>query len=307
MTARECFNPRQAMPIATKLVFGRIFFFYIGTLFILGLVVPANDPNLASSGHGAKPSPLALAADLANIKGMAHYFNATIVLALVSMANASIFAASRTLQALCTKGMGPRAFSRVSKRLGVPIWSTMLCMCFGLLGFINCAPNGDVIFDWLLSISGTANYFIWAGICVSHIRFRQAWKARGRDIAELIWRSPFGVSGSVFGFVMCAFALFANVLSAIFPESGTHDAKTIVRENIGMLVPPMLYLGYILYYYIQRRRTLRRSRQSVAQDEGAPESMPYLFFIPLDEIDLDHGRLHNTPDGSQVTSGEVAV
>ena len=51
----------------------------------------------------------------------------------------------------------------------------ILQLLFGCLAFINLAPNGGIIFNWLLSLSGLSILFIYGGIALAHIRFRTAW------------------------------------------------------------------------------------------------------------------------------------
>ncbi|GJC85237.1 amino-acid permease inda1 [Colletotrichum liriopes] len=271
MTAAECKNPQKALPLATKVVFARIFFFYIVSLLLLGFVVSSDDPGLASTGHGAKYSPFTLAAQLANIQHLPSFFNALIVVAIVSMANTSIFAASRAFQALCEKGMGPRWGATV--KWGVPVYAFLITFIFGLIAFANLAPGGGAIFDWLLSLSGASNYYTWASICVSHIRFRKAWAAQGHDHKMLLWNSPFGAWGAWVGVIICVVGLSANMLTAIWPVSG-HDAQAVIRDNIGTVIPVVLYFGYRLW-----QSMVKKLKQPV--------------LIPLDQVDVRTGiRLH---------------
>ncbi|ROT41127.1 amino acid permease [Sodiomyces alkalinus F11] len=249
MTAAECNNPKKALPLATKVTFFRILVFYILTLLLLGFVVPADDPRLASTGKGAQVSPFTLAAQIAGIRHLPTFFNVFIIVALVSMANASIFASSRAFQALCQHGMGPRWGATV--KWGVPRWGIVLAFAFGTLAYVTVAPGGGAIFDWLLSLSGACNYYTWASICLSHIRFRRGWRAQGRGIGELLWSSPFGVWGSWVGLCTCVFALLANVIPAILPISGKHHAVDIVRDNIGPIMPWIWFLGY--FFWSKRR------------------------------------------------------
>ncbi|KAF9882411.1 amino acid permease [Colletotrichum karsti] len=280
LTAAECKNPQKALPLATKIVFARIFFFYIISLLLLGFVVPSNHPDLASTGHGAKYSPFTLAAQLANIKHLPDFFNVLIVVAIVSMANASIFAASRAFQALCEKGMGPRWGATV--KWGVPIYAFAVTFIVGLLAFVNLAPGGEAIFDWLLSLSGASNYYTWASICVSHIRFRKAWAAKGHDYKTLLWTSPFGTWGAWVGLIICIIGLLANIITAIIPVGGEYSAEAIIRDNIGTVIPPILYFGYRFY-----------------QHKFLKEKKPIL--IPLEEVDVQTGiRLHADSSGADV-------
>ncbi|TQN67087.1 putative amino-acid permease [Colletotrichum shisoi] len=287
MTAAECKNPQKALPLATKVVFARIFFFYIVSLLLLGFVVPSDEPRLASVGHGAKYSPFTLAAQLANIPHLPSFFNALIVVAIVSMANTSIFAASRAFQALCEKGMGPRWGATV--KWGVPVYAFLVTFVFGLIAFVNLAPGGDVIFDWLLSLSGASNYYTWASICVSHIRFRKAWAAQGHDYKTLLWNSPFGAWGAWVGVSVCAVGLFANILTAILPIGG-HDAQAVIRDNVGTVIPAVLYFGY---WFWQSR--IKKMRQPT--------------LIPLGQVDVRTGiRLQVSScssDDPEISAGMV--
>ncbi|KAF3807549.1 General amino-acid permease GAP2 [Colletotrichum gloeosporioides] len=276
LTAAECKNPQKALPLATKIVFARIFFFYIVALLLLGFVVPSNDPNLASTGHGAKYSPFTLAAQLANIKHLPDFFNVLIVVALISMANASIFAASRAFQALCEKGMGPKWGAKV--KWGVPVYAFLVTFLVGLLAFVNLAEGGEAIFDWLLSLSGASNYYTWASICFSHIRFRRAWAAQGHDKATLLWRTPFGTWGAWVGLLVCILGLLANIITAAMPVGGKYSAQAIVRDNIGTVIPPFLYFGYRFY-----QRFIQKAKKPL--------------LIPLEEVDLRYG-LRLTADSS---------
>ena len=245
LTAAECRRPHRIMPMATKVVFFRLIVFYVGALLMLGFVVPANDPHLASVGHGAKYSPFVLAANLAGVPGLGHFFNAMIVTALVSMANTSSFASSRALQALCDKGMGPKLLGRV--RRGVPVNALVLAYALALLSLLTIAPGGEQLFDWLLSLSAMSNYFTWATICYSHIRMHRAMAVQGHDVRELIWRSPFRLWGSWAGIAICCFGLAAQVVGALWPIGNLYEATSIFRDVLGILFMFCLFGAYVVY------------------------------------------------------------
>lgn len=266
LTAAECRRPHRMMPIATKIVFFRLIFFYVGGLLMLGFVVPADSTELASVGHGAKYSPFVLAANLANQPQLANFFNAMIVIALISMANAAIFASSRALHALCMKGMGPKRWARTPR--GVPMYCLGVAFVLALIAFVSDAPGGTEIFDWLLSLSAVSNYFTWMAICYSHIRMRKAMVVQGRSLDNIIWRSPFGLWGSYIGLVVCALGLLAQVVVAAWPIGG-YDAKVIIRDVIGIPVIFIFFGGYIFW---------RRYKHNDGR-----------LLVPLGEIDLDFG------------------
>lgn len=266
LTAAECRRPHRVMPMATKVVFFRLIVFYVGGLLMLGFVVPADNPDLAAVGHGAKYSPFVLAANLANQPGLANFFNAMIVTALISMANAAIFASSRALQALCSKGMGPSKLGELRK--GVPVYALGVAFALALLAFVTAAPGGEEIFDWLLSLSAMSNYMTWAAICYSHVRMRRAMSAQGWDRGQIIWRSPFGVWGSYLGLAVCACGLAAQVVVAAWPLGG-YDARAVTRDVIGIPFMLLIFGGYAAY-----RRFCHGEKR---------------LLVPLGEIDLHTG------------------
>lgn len=70
--------------------------------------------------------------------------------------------------------MGPKLFAYVDKH-GRPMAVVVLQLLFACLAFLNLAPSGGNIFDWLLALSGLSGFFTDASIAIAHIRFRRAW------------------------------------------------------------------------------------------------------------------------------------
>lgn len=70
--------------------------------------------------------------------------------------------------------MAPQIVAYIDKK-GRPLVTVALQLAFGCLAYINLASNGSTIFDWLLALSGITVLFVFAGIGLAHIRFRQAW------------------------------------------------------------------------------------------------------------------------------------
>jgi len=112
-------------------------------------------------------------------------------------------------------GMAPKAFAYVDKK-GRPIWCIVLQIAFGLLAFINEAKVGSKVFNWLLALSGLSYFFVWASICLCHIRFRKAWKVQGHTLEELPYQASFGVIGSYLGLGLNILALAATFYTSLF-------------------------------------------------------------------------------------------
>jgi len=249
LAAAEAANPVKSIPQATKQVFWRISFFYIIGLFLIGLIVPSNsDVLLNSSGANTKASPFVLAIELAGIKGLPTVFNVVITISVLSVANSSAFGSTRTMQALAAQGMAPKFLAYVDKA-GRPLPCIIIQLCFGLIAFANEATHGGpVFFDWLLALSGLANFFIWGSICFSHIRFRAGWKAQGHSIDELPYKASFGVIGSWIGLILnliCIAAAFYNALYA--PGGGPPTAYAFFESYLAAPVILVLYVGWKVY------------------------------------------------------------
>lgn len=214
--AAEAANPRKALPQATKQVFWRITFFYCVSLFILGLIVPSDNPNLLnSSGANSKYSPFVIAIRLAGIKVLPSIFNVIITISVISVANSCTFGSTRTMQALAQRGMAPAILAKVDSR-GRPIYGIILQLLFGLLAFIGESNNEGTVFNWLLALSGLSDFFVWGSICLAHIRFRAGWKAQGHTKHELPYEALFGVIGSYYGLFLNIICMIATFYVALF-------------------------------------------------------------------------------------------
>ena len=224
LAAAEAADPRKSLPTATKQVFWRITGFYVISLFIVGLILPSNDPNLlGSSGANTKASPFVLAIQLAGVSGLPSVFNAVITISVLSVANSCTYGSTRTMQALAARGMGPHFLTYIDSK-GRPIWCVIIQLLFGLLAFVNEASTGSTFFSWLLSLSGLSYFFVWGSICLSHIRFRQGWKAQGHTLDELPFKAQFGVIGSYIGLFLNCIALIATFYTSLFVSCLTKDS-----------------------------------------------------------------------------------
>lgn len=270
MTVAECKNPTKVMPLAAKIVGGRIVVLYILTLFMVGLVIGPDTFELFPDMR--KTSPFVLAIHQAGIPGLATFVNAVILIAVFSMANASVFASSRALRAICAQGMGPRILSRTTKK-GLPRNALVVVFCVSLLAFINAAPKGRDIFEWLLTLASVSNYFTWLSICVAHLRMRSAMKKQGKEVSDLTWTSPVGTWGSKIAIGIFVFALVSQIVSAVIPPVPNEDVtpgESILRGCLGFIVVIVLWLGHLL---------IKRSQ----------------LLIPLEEVDLKMNS--DLPDG----------
>ena len=151
------------------------------------------------------------------------------------------------MQALCTRGMGPKFLAYVDKR-GRPIWCVAIQLAFGLLAYVTLAGNsGFEFFYWLLALSGIANFFIWGSICLSHIRFRQGWLYTGRTLDELPYRAQAGVIGSYCGLFLACICLVASFYVAVWPVGGSPDPYYFFQQYLAAPLILVLYLFWKVF------------------------------------------------------------
>ncbi|KAJ6596840.1 amino acid permease/ SLC12A domain-containing protein [Mycena vulgaris] len=151
VTVGEAQNPRKNIPIAIRRTFFRILVFYVGGVFVIGLVVPSTDTTLFTANKaktGAAASPFIVATTLVGIRTLNHVINAAILVFVMSAANSDLYIGSRTLYGLAVEGKAPKIFRRVN-RLGVPYPALMLCTAFCALVFLNVSSSSAKVFGWV--------------------------------------------------------------------------------------------------------------------------------------------------------------
>ena len=135
-------------------------------------------------------------------------------------------------------------------------------LAFGPLAFVNLSERGEVVFNWLVALSGLSTLFTWGTICLCHIRFRKAWRAQGHALEELPFRAMFGVWGSWLGLGLLFLVLVAQFYIAISPISGTPSTPGEVASNFfqSYLALPVVVLFYIIGY-VWKRTTPQRAQE----------------------------------------------
>ncbi|KAF7729271.1 hypothetical protein EC973_004801 [Apophysomyces ossiformis] len=262
VAAGESENPRKNVPRAIKQVFWRILLFYILSILIIGLIIPYDDPQLLKSDvSDISVSPFTLVFQKAGIYPAAHVMNAVILTTVLSAGNSGLYASSRTLYDLAQENKAPRFFRKVTNN-GIPIYCVLLTAVIGMLAFLTSLFSKDIVYAWLLNISGVAGFIAWLGIAASHYRFRKAYVAQGRKVEDLPFKARLFPIGPIFAFGVCSFVLVGQGYEAWFATPV--NAADIIAAYIGIPIVLAFYLGY---------KFVKGSK-----------------VIPLMEVDLDTGR-----------------
>ncbi|EOD44355.1 Amino-acid permease inda1 [Neofusicoccum parvum] len=262
LAAAESENPEKQLPGAVKQVFWRITLFYILSLLFVGLLVPYDDDRLL----GANPfinvaaSPFVIAANDAGLKGFDSFINVVILISVVSIGLSGVYGGSRTLTALAEQGYAPKIFTYVDKA-GRPLWSTIAVILCGLLAYINLDRNGQIVFDWLVALSGLAALFTWGSICLAHIRFRAAWAYHGHTLEEIPFHAAGGVYGSWLGLILVILVLIAQFYTAVWPlGGGVNDAEGFFKSYLALFV---VIFFWICGYFWKKTGWLKLSQVDV--------------------------------------------
>ncbi|KAI1387056.1 amino acid permease [Hypoxylon trugodes] len=268
LAAAETANPRKSLPTAIKQVFWRITLFYIVALFLIGLLVPYDDPRLLIPGTSAAASPFVIAIENAGIEVLPSVMNVVILIAVLSVGNSSVFGSSRTLAALADQNQAPKILSYVDRR-GRPLVSVVVASSLGFLAYLAELKDQSVVLNWLTAISGLSSIFTWASICLAHIRFRRAWARRGHSVRELAFQSQCGVFGSYLGLFFNIMVLIAQFWVGAWPVGWQEQSAAQLANNF--------FLQYtaapvVILFYVAHRLYTRTS------------------FIKTADMDIDTGR-----------------
>lgn len=262
MAAAETQNPSKALPTAIKQVFWRIAVFYVLAIAIVGLLVPYTDESLISdkSSFDASASPFIIAIRNAGIEGLDSVMNAVVMISVLSVANSSTYAATRTIQALAEQGQAPRFLAFVD-RAGRPLASIIASFLCGLFAFLYITPYQTTAFLWLLALSGLSSIFTWASICLAHIQFRKAWIQQGNLLSDLVYQSPIGAVGSWVGLIFLIFVLVAQFWVAVDPIHAAGVELTVSKRLTDFfaayLALPVVMAFYAYYKIVYKTRWMR--------------------------------------------------
>ncbi len=249
LAAAETANPRKSLPTAIKQVFWRISIFYIASLVVVGLLVPYDDPRLLSGGNAnAAASPFVISIKNAGIDVLPSLMNVVILIAVLSVGNSAIFGSSRTLAALADQGQAPKIFSYIDRK-GRPLVAIGFASALGLIAFVADSGSQGTILEWMLALSGLSSIFTWGSICLSHIRFRQAWKVQGYKLEELAFQSQPGIIGSWIGFIFNCLVLVTQFWTGAWPVGyGKMTGRQQVQHFfLAYLAAPIVIIFYVSY------------------------------------------------------------
>jgi L-asparagine permease len=251
--AGETAYPERIMPRAINSVIARIAVFYVGSLFLLGLLLPY-------TMYKASESPFVTFFSKIGVSGAGTIMNVVVLTAAFSSLNAGLYSTGRILRSMAMNGSAPKFTSRMSKR-GVPYGGICLTALIGLFGVLLNGIVPSKAFEIVLNMAALGIIASWGTIVICQIQLYR-WSKRG-----IMTRPSFRMWGAPYtGYLTLAFLVGVLVLMALDPPIGTWTVATLV------LIIPALIVGW----YAVRGRVL-----AVAQErEGFTGQFPVVANRP---------------------------
>jgi L-asparagine permease len=238
--AGETAYPEKIMPRAINSVIARIAVFYVGSLFLLGLLLPY-------TAYKASESPFVTFFSKIGVGGAGTIMNVVVLTAAFSSLNAGLYSTGRILRSMAMNGSAPKFTSRMSKR-GVPYGGICLTALIGLFGVLLNGVVPEKAFEIVLNIAALGIIASWGTIVICQIQLYR-WSKRG-----IMTRPSFRMWGAPFtGYLTLVFLFAVLVLMALDPPIGTWTVAALV------VIIPMLIVGW----YAVRRQVLAIAQERV--------------------------------------------
>jgi L-asparagine permease len=252
--AGETANPAKIMPRAINSVIARIAVFYVGSLFLLGLLLPY-------TSYKANESPFVTFFSKIGVDGAGTVMNIVVLTAAFSSLNAGLYSTGRILRSMSMNGSAPKFTSRMSRN-GVPYGGICLTAVIGLFGVLLNGVVPGKAFEIVLNMAALGIIASWGTIVICQIQLFR-WSKDG-----ILNRPSFRMWGSPYtGYLTLVFLVAVLVLMGFDHPIGTWTVAALV------VIIPALIGGWFLV----RARVL-----AVAQERiGYTGEFPVIANPPL--------------------------
>ena len=217
IAAGETRTGRQAVRGSMSRVLPITAIIYVGVILIVVTMVPWN-------AAGTEASPVAALLAKLGMRHAAGIVDLLVFLALVTVANSSLYSASRMLFAVSGKDDTPRGLQKLSPA-AVPsraVWLTAL-FAFGVVAIQEVAPNG--VFLVLVDSSGAVGLLVWFAIAAAYLKLRAG---RREDLR----RPPF----FYVAWVVIAVIVIMLIAMAALPDTRSQILATLSLAVIIMVI-----------------------------------------------------------------------
>ncbi len=301
IAAAESSDPERAVSKAANSVITRIAVFFVGSTFLLAVILPWND-------EVAGASPFVSAFTEMGIPYADHIMNAVVLTAVLSCLNSGMYTASRMLFVLAARREAPAQLVRVTRR-GVPAIAILASSVVGFLCVIAAAISPDTIFAFLLNSSGAVILFVYLLIAISQIVLRR--RTPDSELRVKMWLFP------VLS-ILTAGAILAILIQMGLQGGTNREALTLSLLSWAVVIA--LFLAN--RWYVNSRpvvegaapterphRVLVLANQTVGSEElleelrriGADKSATYHVVVPASPIETGTAATHGPLDVEEAT------
>ncbi|MEV6338202.1 amino acid permease [Nocardia vinacea] len=253
--AGETENPAKIMPRAINSVILRIAVFYVGSLVLLGLLLPY-------TSYKSGESPFVTFFTMLGVPGIGSVMNVVVLTAAFSSLNAGLYSTGRILRSMSMNGSAPK-FTGVMGSNGVPYGGIMLTSLIALCGI---ALNGIVperAFEIVLNMASLGIIASWATIVLCQLQLWRWWKHGKLQRPQFrMWGAPWT------GLITLVFLFFVVVLTGVDYPVGTWTVASLV-----VLIPAL-----IIGWFAARKRVLEIARMR----GGYTGEFPVIANIPIE-------------------------
>lgn len=245
IAAAESTDPERAVTKATQSVVARIMLFYVGSIFLLAVIVPWN-----TNKQGA--SPFVAAFREMGIPYADHIMNAVVLTAVLSCLNSGLYTSSRMLFVLGARREAPLALIKVNKK-GVPTNAILASSVIGFLCVIAAAISPNGVFSFLLNSSGAVILFVYLFIAVSQVVLRR--RTPEAKLRIKMW-----------GFPWLSFLTIAAMVAVLLQMGLTASTRS-------QLILSLLSAAVVIGVYFVVRRFTRTPEVVAAEADQAAEAV----------------------------------
>jgi L-asparagine permease len=228
IAAGETEEPEKVMPRAINSVIARIALFYVGSLFLLALLLPY-------TAYSPSESPFVTFFSKIGIEGAGTVMNLVVLTAAFSSLNAGLYSTGRILRSMAMNGSAPTFTGRMSRQ-GVPYGGILLTASIGLLGVLLNSIVPDQAFEIVLNVASLGILSSWATIIICQLQLYR-WSQQGR-----MERPSFRMWGAPY----TSYATLAFLLSVLVLMAFNYPVGTITIGGLVVLIPALIGGWYLV-------------------------------------------------------------
>ncbi|KAI6097676.1 general APC amino acid permease [Pisolithus croceorrhizus] len=289
IAASETVSPRRNVARAMKRVFVRICVFYLAGIFVAGLIVPSNDPQLlqppgnithvnSTTEKSVNASPFVIGMRNSGFGNpVVSIINAGVLSSAISAGNSFMFSASRILYGLALRGQAPACLAKLNTRTGTSIPAVLFTSAFGFLAFLNFKNE---TFQWFYNMAAVGQLITWSVINFTYLRFYKGMAVQQWPRTDLEYWNRFQPWLALWGLVWCiVFIIFGGY--PIFLGFYSVDQPFI----ISYVIPSVFLIGFIGWRHSHKTRMISPIQMdfesNIPKDTETPEVVPNGFWAKL--------------------------